>query len=181
MSSQEVSTNNRGGEDVPQPNELMVDEEGSQNILEAVEEPPTKRSKIDKSYQIPKTVVLEALEWSIELDKRLLSLYEETLWMRDDEINLLRKQITDYARERREMLEYIDEAESVIKTPVPKHNPNGAPKVSTPRALLDEKINELEKEFKVDDKLRDDIDDIVMHGCSQAKMLALLRRMRTRR
>ena len=181
MSSQEVSTNNRGGEDVPQPNELMVDEEGSQNISEAVEEPPAKRSKIGKSYQIPKTVVLEALEWSIELDKRLLSLYEETLWMRDDEINLLRKQITDYARERREMLKYIDEAESVIKTPVPKHNPNGAPKVSTPRALLDEKIIELEKEFKVDDKLRDDIDDIVMHGCSQAKTLALLRRMRTRR
>ena len=178
MSSQEVSTNNRGGEDVPQPNELMVDEEGSQNISEAVEEPPAKRSKIGK---IPKTVVLEALEWSIELDEWLLSLYEETLWMRDDEINLLRKQITDYARERREMLEYIDEAESVIKTPVPKHNPNGAPKVSTPRALLDEKINELEKEFKVDDELRDDIDDIVMHGCPQAKTLALLRRMRTRR
>ena len=43
MSSQEVSTNNRGGEDVPQPNELMVDEEGSQNISEAVEEPPAKR------------------------------------------------------------------------------------------------------------------------------------------
>ena len=107
MSSQEVSTNNRGGEDVPQPNELMVDEEGSQNILEAVEEPPTKRSKIDK---IPKTVVLEAL------DERLLSLYEETLWMRDDEINLLRKQITDYARERREMLKYIDKAKSSIKT-----------------------------------------------------------------
>ena len=122
MSSQEVSTNNRGGEDVPQPNELMVDEEGSQNISEAVEEPPAKRSKIGKSYQIPKTVVLEALEWSIELDKRLLSLYEETLWMRDDEINLLRKQITDYARERREMLKYIDEAKSTIKTPVPEHN-----------------------------------------------------------
>ena len=144
MSTQEVSTNNRGGEDVPQPNELVVDEEGSQNILEAVEEPPTKRSKIDK---IPKTVVLEALDGLREADERLLSLYEETLQMKDDEINLLRKQITDYARERREMLEYIDEAESVIKTPVPKHNPNGAPKVSTPRALLDEKINELEKEF----------------------------------
>ena len=142
MSSQEVSTNNRGGEDVPQPNELVLDEEGSQNILEAVEEPPTKRSKIDK---IPKTVVLEALDGLREADERLLSLYEETLWMRDDEINLLRKQITDYAR--RKMLKYIDEAESVIKTPVPKHNPNGAPKVSTPRALLDEKINELEKEF----------------------------------
>ena len=69
MSSQEVSTNNRGGEDVPQSNELMMDEEGSQDISEAVEEPPAKRSKIDKSYQIAKTVVLEALEWSIELDK----------------------------------------------------------------------------------------------------------------
>ena len=69
MSSQEVSTNNRGGEDVPQSNELMMDEEGSQDISEAVEEPPAKRSKIGKSYQIAKTVVLEALEWSIELDK----------------------------------------------------------------------------------------------------------------
>ena len=69
MSSQEVSTNNRGGEDVPQPNELMMDEEGGQDISEAVEEPPAKRSKIDKSYQIAKTLVLEALEWSIELDK----------------------------------------------------------------------------------------------------------------
>ena len=117
MSSDEVSmegkffTSNHGGEDVTQ-----LNEKGGQDISEAVEEPPAKRSKIDKSYQIPKTVVLEALEWSIELDKRLLSLYEETLWMRDDEINLLRKQITDYARERREMLKYIDEAESVIKT-----------------------------------------------------------------
>ena len=114
MCTHEVSV-----EDVPQPNELVLNEEGTQNILEAVEEPPTKRSKIDK---IPKTVVLEALEWSIELDKRLLSLYEETLWMRDDEINLLRKQITDYARERREMLKYIDEAKSTIKTLVPEHN-----------------------------------------------------------
>ena len=110
MSSQEVSTNNRGGEDVPQPNELMVDEEGSQNILEAVEEPPTKRSKIDK---IPKTVVLEAL------GERLLSPYEETLQMKDDEINLLRKQITDYERERRKMLKYIDKAKSTAKTLFP--------------------------------------------------------------
>ena len=178
MPSQEVSTNNHGREDVPQRNEIVVDEEGSQNISEAVEEPPTKRSKIDK---IPKTVVLEALDGLREADERLLSLYEETLQMKDDEINLLRKQITDYARERREMLKYIDKAKSTIKTSVPKHNPNGAPKVSTPRAQLDEKINELEKEFKVDDKLRDDIDDIVMHGCSQAKTLALLRRMRTRK
>ena len=52
MSTQEVSTNNHGGEDVPQPNELVLDEEGSQNILEAVEEPPTKRSKIDKVFMI---------------------------------------------------------------------------------------------------------------------------------
>ena len=178
MPSQEVSTNNHGREDVPQRNEIVVDEEGSQNITEAVEEPPTKRSKIDK---IPKTVVLEALDGLREADERLLSLYEETLQMKDDEINLLRKQITDYERERREMLKYIDKAKSTIKTLVPKHNPNGAPKVSTPRAQLDEKINELEKEFKVDDKLRDDIDDIVMHGCSQAKTLALLRRMRTRK
>ena len=148
MPSQEVSTNNHGREDVAQPNEIVVDEEGSQNISEAVEEPPTKRSKIDK---IPKTVVLEALDGLREADERLLSLYEETLQMKDDEINLLRKQITDYARERREMLKYIDKAKSTIKTSVPKHNPNGAPKVSTPRAQLDEKINELEKEFKVDD------------------------------
>ena len=116
MSSQEVSTNNRGEEDVPQPNELMVDEEGSQNILEAVEEPPTKRSKIDK---IPKTVVLEALDGLREADERLLSLYEETLQMKDDEINLLRKQITDYERERRKMLKYIDKAKSTIKTLFP--------------------------------------------------------------
>ena len=47
-----ISTNNHGGVDVPQRNELVVDEEGSQNISEAVEEPPSKRSKIDK---IPKT------------------------------------------------------------------------------------------------------------------------------
>ena len=113
MSTQEVSTNNRGGEDVPQPNELMMDEEGGQDISEAVEEPPAKRSKIDK---IPKTVVLEALDGLREADEWLLSLYEETLQMKDDEINLLRKQITDYARERREMLKYIDKAESVIKT-----------------------------------------------------------------
>ena len=114
MSTQEVSTNNHGGEDVPQPNELVVDEEGSQNILEAVEEPPTKRSKIDK---IPKTVVLEALDGLREADERLLSLYEETLQMKDDEINLLRKQITDY--ERRKMLKYIDKAKSTIKTLFP--------------------------------------------------------------
>ena len=98
MSSQEVSTSNHGREDVPQHNEIVVDEEGGQNILEAVEEPPTKRSKIDK---IPKTVVLEALDGLREADERLLSLYEETLQMKDDEINLLK---------------YIDEAESVIKT-----------------------------------------------------------------
>ena len=116
MSSQEVSTNNRGGEDVPQPNELVLDEEGSQNILEAVEEPPTKRSKIDK---IPKTVVLEALDELREADEWLLSLYEETLQMKDDEINLLRKQITDYERERRKMLKYIDKAKSTIKTLFP--------------------------------------------------------------
>ena len=119
MSTQEVSTNNHGGEDVPQPNELVLDEEGSQNILEAVEEPPTKRSKIDK---IPKTVVLEALDELREADERLLSLYEETLQMKDDEINLLRKQITDYERERRKMLKYIDEAKSTIKTLFPEHN-----------------------------------------------------------
>ena len=119
MSSQEVSTNNRGGEDVPQPNELMVDEEGSQNISEAVEEPPAKRSKIDKSYQIPKTVVLEVLDELREADERLLSLYEETLQMKDDEINLLRKQITDYERERRKMLKYIDKAKSTVKTLFP--------------------------------------------------------------
>ena len=41
MSTHEVSV-----EDVPQRNELVVDEEGSQNILEAVGEPPAKRSKI---------------------------------------------------------------------------------------------------------------------------------------
>ena len=46
MPSQEVSTNNHGREDVAQPNEIVVDEEGSQNILEAVGEPPAKRSKI---------------------------------------------------------------------------------------------------------------------------------------
>ena len=113
MSTQEVSTNNHGGEDVPQPNELVLNEEGTQNILEAVEEPPTKRSKIDK---IPKTVVLEALDGLREADERLLSLYEETLQMKDDEINLLRKQITDYERERRKMLKYIDKAKSTVKT-----------------------------------------------------------------
>ena len=120
MSTHEVSmegkfsTNNHGGMDVPQRNELVVDEEGSQNILEAVEEPPTKRSKIDK---IPKTVVLEALDGLREADERLLSLYEETLQMKDDEINLLRKQITDY--ERRKMLKYIDKAKSTVKTLFP--------------------------------------------------------------
>ena len=111
MCTHEVSV-----EDVPQPNELVLDEEGSQNILEAVEEPPTKRSKIDK---IPKTVVLEALDELREADERLLSLYEETLQMKDDEINLLRKQITDYERERRKMLKYIDKAKSTIKTLFP--------------------------------------------------------------
>ena len=40
------STNNHNGVDVSQRNELVVDEEGSQNILEAVREPPAKRSKI---------------------------------------------------------------------------------------------------------------------------------------
>ena len=119
MSSQEVSTSNHGREDVAQPNEIVVDEEGGQDISEAVEEPPAKRSKIDK---IPKTVVLEALDGLREADERLLSLYEETLQMKDDEINLLRKQITDYERERREMLKYIDKAKSTIKTHVPEHN-----------------------------------------------------------
>ena len=59
----------------------------------------------------------------LEADNRMLSTFEETLQMKDVEINLLRKKlanyrlrITDYARERREMLKYIDEAESVIKT-----------------------------------------------------------------
>ena len=66
------STSNHGEEDVTQPNE-----KGGQDISEAVEEPPAKRSKIDKSYQIAKTLVLEALEWSIELDKGLLSLYTD--------------------------------------------------------------------------------------------------------
>ena len=111
MCTHEVSV-----EDVPQPNELVLNEEGTQNILEAVEEPPTKRSKIDK---IPKTVVLEALDELREADEWLLSLYEETLQMKDDEINLLRKQITDYERERRKMLKYIDKAKSTIKTLFP--------------------------------------------------------------
>ena len=150
MPSQEVSTNNHGREDVPQRNEIVVDEEGGQDISEAVEEPPAKRSKIDK---IPKTVVLEVLDRLREADNQMISTVkealknfeygyhqirkncveeaikkieeaaEETLQMKDDEINLLRKKlanyrlrITDYARERREMLKYIDEAESVIKT-----------------------------------------------------------------
>ena len=111
MCTHEVSV-----EDVPQPNELVLNEEGTQNILEAVEEPPTKRSKIDK---IPKTVVLEALDELREADEWLLSLYEETLQMKDDEINLLRKQITDYERERRKMLKYIDKAKSTVKTLFP--------------------------------------------------------------
>ena len=119
MSTQEVSTNNHGGEDVPQPNELVLDEEGSQNILEAVEEPPTKRSKIDK---IPKTVVLEALDGLREADERLLSLYEETLQMKDDEINLLRKQIKDYARERREMMKYINYIETLLHVSCTPHS-----------------------------------------------------------
>ena len=162
MSSDEVSmegkffTSNHGGEDVTQ-----LNEKGGQDILEAVEEPPAKRSKIDK---IPKTVVLEVLDRLREADNQMIStvkealknfeygyhqirkncveeaikkieeaaeepptkrskIVEETLQMKDDEINLLRKKlanyrlrITDYARERREMLKYIDEAESVIKT-----------------------------------------------------------------
>ena len=151
MSSDEVSmegkffTSNHGGEDVTQ-----LNEKGGQDILEAVEEPPAKRSKIDK---IPKTVVLEVLDRLREADNQMISTVkealknfeygyhqirkncveeaikkieeaaEETLQMKDDEINLLRKKlanyrlrITDYARERREMLKYIDEAESVIKT-----------------------------------------------------------------
>ena len=117
MSSDEVSmegkffTSNHGGEDVTQ-----LNEKGGQDISEAVEEPPAKRSKIDK---IPKTVVLEALDGLREADERLLSLYEETLQMKDDEINLLRKQITDYERERRKMLKYIDKAKSTIKTLFP--------------------------------------------------------------
>ena len=41
MCTHEVSV-----EDVPQPNELVLNEEGTQNILEAVEEPPAKTSKI---------------------------------------------------------------------------------------------------------------------------------------
>ena len=151
MSSDEVSmegkffTSNHGGEDVTQ-----LNEKGGQDILEAVEEPPAKRSKIDK---IPKTVVLEVLDRLREADNQMISTVkealknfeygyhqirkncveeaikkieeaaEETLQMKDDEIILLRKKlanyrlrITDYARERREMLKYIDEAESVIKT-----------------------------------------------------------------
>ena len=64
MSSQEVSTNNHGWEDVPQPNELV---EGGQDL------------------SVPEAV-------------------EETLQKKDVEINLLRKQITEYERERREML-----------------------------------------------------------------------------
>ena len=104
MSTQEVSTNNRGGEDVPQPNELMVDEEGSQNISEAVEEPPAKRSKIGKSYQIPKTVVLEVLDELREADERMLSA------------------ITDYARERREMMKYINYIETLLHVSCTPHS-----------------------------------------------------------
>ena len=53
---------------------------------EAAEEPPAKRSKI----------------------------VEETLQMKDVEINLLRKQIKDYARERREIMMYINYIETLL-------------------------------------------------------------------
>ena len=45
-----ISTNNHGGVDVPQRNELVVDEEGSQNILEAVREPPAKDLKLLRKH-----------------------------------------------------------------------------------------------------------------------------------
>ena len=65
-------------------------------IVEAAAgEPPTKRSKI----------------------------VEETLQKKDAEINLLRKQITDYERERRNISKAIV---AMKKINVPKHNPNGA-------------------------------------------------------
>ena len=72
-------------------------EETLEEIEEAAEEPPTKRSKI----------------------------VEETLQKKDAEINLLRKQITDYERERRNISKAIV---AMKKINVPKHNPNGAPK-----------------------------------------------------
>ena len=75
MSSQEVSTNNHGWEDVPQPNELVG---GGQDL------------------SVPEAV-------------------EETLQKKDVEINLLRKQITEYERERREMLKGFNLARFVIK------------------------------------------------------------------
>ena len=49
----------------------------------------------------------------------------ETLQKKDVEINLLRKQITDYGRERRNISKAIV---AMKKINVPKHNPNGAPK-----------------------------------------------------
>ena len=70
-------------------------EETLEEIEEAAEEPPTKRSKI----------------------------VEETLQKKDAEINLLRKQITDYERERRNISKAIV---AMKKINVPKHNPNGA-------------------------------------------------------
>ena len=44
------STNNHNGVDVSQRNELVVDEEGSQNILEAVREPPAKDLKLLRKH-----------------------------------------------------------------------------------------------------------------------------------
>ena len=89
MCTHEVSV-----EDVPQRNELVVDEGGSQDISEAVEEPPAKRSKI----------------------------VEETLQMKDVEINWLRKQIKDYARERREMMKYINYIETLLHVSCTPHS-----------------------------------------------------------
>ena len=64
-------TSNHGGEDVTQ-----LNEKGGQDISEAVEEPPAKRSKIDK---IPKTVALEVLDGLREADNQMISTVKEAL------------------------------------------------------------------------------------------------------
>ena len=151
MSTHEVSTNNHGGEDVPQPNELVVDEGGSQNISEAVEEPPTKTVVLEvldglreadnqmistvkealKNFeygyhQIRKNCVEEAIkkieEAAEEPPTKRSKIVEETLQMKDVEINLLRKQIKDYARERREMMKYINYIETLLHVSCTPHS-----------------------------------------------------------
>ena len=92
-------------------------------IEEAVEEPPAKTSKIVEEalknfkygyHKIRKIVLRKQLRNHQQKDLKLLR--------KDVEINWLRKQIKDYARERREMMKYINYIETLLHVSCTPHS-----------------------------------------------------------